>query len=59
MASEARKEEIKRFFEDVIVDGISREVVFPKYSEEGRFEVELVAPPQTNIPPIYLSFPAN
>ena len=59
MASrEERKEEIIRFFEGVIVDGITREVVFPGYSEEGRLEVVLIAPPQTGIQPIYLSFPA-
>ena len=51
------KEEIRRFFEGVIVNGITREVVFLDTSECGRLEAKLVAPPQTSVPPVYLSFP--
>lgn len=53
------KEEITAFFSGVIVDGISREVIFPQYSEEGYIEVELVAPPQSGSPTVHLSFPVQ
>jgi hypothetical protein len=51
------REEITAFFDGVIVEGISREVVFLPQSEEGYIEVSLVAPIQTGMFPIHLSIP--
>ena len=57
MDSSTREEQIRRFFDGVIIDGVSREVVFPEYSEEEYIEVSLIAPPQVQVPPVHLSFP--
>jgi hypothetical protein len=51
------REEIEAFFEGVIVNGCTRDVVFPELSEEGYIEVELVAPPQIPLETVFLSFP--
>ncbi len=53
------KEQIECFFKGAIVEGVSREVVFPPYSEEGYLEVELVAPPQCGVPIVHLSIPVQ
>ncbi len=53
------KEEIIAFFAGVIVNGISREVVFLPLSEQGYIEVDLVAPPQCGVPIVHLSIPVQ
>jgi hypothetical protein len=43
---ETQKEQIRRFFEGVITEGITRELRFIDEPEEGQIEVELLAPPR-------------
>jgi hypothetical protein len=54
------REEIVAFFEGVIVNGITRKVVFLKHPEQGRIEVDLVSPVEREIiGDVHLSFPAD
>lgn len=56
---EAYREKIERFFAGVIVNGCARTIVFLEEPEEGRVEVDLVAPPQVNLSIVHLSFPVK
>jgi len=55
--NEEQKNAIVTFFEGVVINGISREVVFCERSEEGYIEVELRAPERVHMESVYLSIP--
>lgn len=55
---EAQKEQIRRFFDGVVVNGVTREVKFIEKTEEGKADVELLDP-QNNSISVYLSVPAS